>query len=71
MKRKLPVAKLSIVQRDFAVSLYDMAADRPRDSLDDSLEMIAKRVVPNALGKSKITAAFKREARKTTLRVGA
>jgi hypothetical protein len=46
-------------QSDLAVSFYDMAADSPRESF----EMIAKRVVPKGFGKSKTSAAFKKEAR--------
>jgi hypothetical protein len=44
---------------DLADSFYDMAADYPKESF----EMIAKRVVPKGLGKSKTSGAFK-EARK-------
>ena len=60
MKRKLPAARLSMVQRDLAISFYDMAVDHPRESL----EMITKRVVPKGFGNSKTSARFKQEARR-------
>jgi len=50
-----------MVQNDLAVSFYDMAADYP----GESFEMIAKRVVPKGFGKTKTSAAFRREARKS------
>ena len=61
MKRKHSTSnKLAFPQLEVAVSFYDRAADFPRESF----EQIAKRVVPRGFGKSKTSAAFKREARR-------
>ena len=53
-------AEISDTQSDLAVSFYDMAVDHSKESF----EMIAKRVVPKGFGKSKTSAAFKKEARR-------
>jgi len=47
-------------QIELAVYLYDEACDYPKETF----EQIAKRVVPRGLGKSKTSAAFRKEARK-------
>jgi hypothetical protein len=58
VKRKRPA--LTFPQLELAISFYDMAADYPKESF----EQITKRVLPLALGKSKTSAAFRKEARK-------
>lgn len=61
MKRKRPTAPgLSMEQSDLAVVFYDEAADHPKESF----ARITKRVVPRGFGKSKTTAAFKKEAQR-------
>jgi hypothetical protein len=61
MKRKRPAPPdLSMEQSDLAVSFYDAAAGYPKESF----EQVAKRVVPRGFGKTKTSAAFKKEARK-------
>ncbi|MFZ3333546.1 MAG: hypothetical protein WA197_23105 [Candidatus Acidiferrales bacterium] len=61
MKRKRPTSPdLPLEQSDLAVSFYDTAADHPKESF----ARITKRVVPRGFGKSKTSAAFKKEARK-------
>jgi hypothetical protein len=57
MKR---TAKLSFPQQELAVNFYDAANDDP----SATFAQIAKQVVPHGFGKSKSSAAFKREARK-------
>ena len=53
-------AKLSFQQQELAVNFYDAANDEP----SATFEQIARTVVPRGFGKSKSSAAFKREARK-------
>jgi hypothetical protein len=61
MKRKRPTLHgLSLEQTDLAVSFYDAAADCPKETF----AQIAKRVVPRGFGKTRASAAFKKEARK-------
>jgi hypothetical protein len=61
MKRKRPTSRdLPIDQSDLPVAIYDTAADYPKEGFAD----IAKRVVPRGFGKSKTSAAFKKEAEK-------
>jgi hypothetical protein len=52
--------KLAFEQQELAVNFYDAACDSPRATF----EQIAKQVVPRGFGRSKTSAAFKREARK-------
>jgi hypothetical protein len=51
-------AKLSFEQQELAVNFYDAANDEP----SATFEQVAKQVVPRGFGKSKSSAAFKREA---------
>lgn len=61
MKRKRPISRdLPIEQSDLAVSFYDTAPDYPKETF----AQIAKRVVPRGFGKSKTSAAFKKEAQR-------
>jgi hypothetical protein len=53
-------AKLSFGQQELAVNFYDAANDEPSATFGQ----VAKQVVPRGFGKSKSSAAFKREARK-------
>jgi hypothetical protein len=53
-------ATLSFVQQELSVNFYDAANDEPKATF----EQVAKKVVPRGFGKSKSSAAFKREARK-------
>jgi hypothetical protein len=53
-------AKLSFEQQELAVNFYDVSNDSPRATF----EQAAKKVVPRGFGKSRSSAAFKREARK-------
>ena len=53
-------AKLSFPQQELAVKFYDAACDRP----SATFEQVARQVVPRGFGKSKSSAAFKKEARK-------
>jgi hypothetical protein len=52
-------AKLSFEQQELATNFYDVANDKPRATF----EQVAKQVVPRGFGKSKTSAAFKKEAR--------
>jgi hypothetical protein len=62
MQAKRPVKRgLNPEQSDLAVAFYDAAVDHPRETF----AMIAKRVVPKGFGKTKTSAAFRREARKS------
>lgn len=61
MKRKHPaIPALTFPQSELAVCFYDEANDYPKETF----EQITKRVVPRGFGKSKTSAAFKKEARK-------
>jgi hypothetical protein len=61
MKRKRSATSdLPIEESDLAVSFYDMAADFPKESF----VQIRRRVVPRGSGKTKTSAAFKKEARR-------
>lgn len=61
MKRKRPTAPdLPMEQSDLAVAFYDTADDYPKESF----AQITKRVVPRGFGKSKTSAALKKEAQK-------
>ncbi len=53
-------AKLTSEQVELAVNFYDVANDSPRATF----ELVAKKAVPRGFGKSKSSAAFKKEARK-------
>jgi hypothetical protein len=53
-------AKLSFEQQELATNFYDAANDSPTVTF----EQVAKQLVPRGFGKSKTSAAFKREARK-------
>ncbi len=53
-------ATLSFEQQELAVNFYDVANDEPKATF----EQIAQQVVPRGFGKSKSSAAFKKEARK-------
>jgi len=53
-------ARLSFEQQELAVNFYDAANDEP----SATFEQVAKKVVPRGFGKSKTSAAFKRESRK-------
>jgi hypothetical protein len=53
-------ATLSFEQQELAVNFYDVANDSPKATF----EQVAKKVVPRGFGKSKTSAAFKKEARK-------
>ena len=55
-----PAARLSFEQQELPVIFYDVANDSRRATF----EQVAKRVVSRGFGKSKSSAAFKREARK-------
>jgi len=57
-KTKL-TAKLSFPQHELAANFYDVACDEP----SMTFEWVAKRMVPRGFGKSKSSAAFKKEAR--------
>jgi hypothetical protein len=59
-RMKKPTARLSFEQQELAVNFYDAANDEP----GATFEQVAKQVVPHGFGKSKRSAAFKREARK-------
>lgn len=61
MKPKGPrLRELPLEQIDLAVLFYDMAADYPKESF----VQITRRVVPRGFGKTKTSAAFKKEARR-------
>jgi len=53
-------SKLSFPQQELAANFYDVACDEP----SATFEQIADQVAPHGFGKSKTSAAFKREARK-------
>jgi hypothetical protein len=61
MKRTRPATPaLTSPPLELAVCFYDEANDYPNENFDQ----IAKRVVPRGFGKSKTSAAFRKEARR-------